>query len=250
MEQLGVATVEFVEKIEELIKAGQAPKLGVQEILGGTYVSGNWKKITPSSTSISLDSLSALVDFVKTTVEVNNKEFKFPLQVKVSEYEVVLQSSLDEELERNYIAKATPNNPNIKFGQFMSKEQFIIQLQTCFIETDNKIRLLEMVKLLSEESKVETLDDGIGQQITAQKGVSLRGAINLPPIINLVAYRTYKEVQQVETMYLLRAQDGGNLALFEADGGMWKHEASLRVSLYLRNELRNEIAKGEVVIIG
>ncbi len=250
MEQLGVATVNFVEKIEKLVKAGQVPQLGVQEILGSTYVSSNWQKIKPASDAVSLKSLSAFVDFVRTTVDVNSKEFSFPLQVKVSEFDVTLHSSLDEELDRNFIAKAVPNNPNIKFDSFMSKEAFIIQLQTCFIETDNKIKLLEMVKYLSDESKVETMDDGIGQQVTAQKGVSLRGAINLPPIINLTAYRTYKEVQQVETMYLLRAKDGGELALFEADGGMWKYEASLRVSAYLRDALKNEIAKGEVVIIG
>lgn len=251
MQELGIATVEFVGKIEELVVKAQEPRLAVEEVLGSTYVNEKWIKVKPEKCeTVELNSLRALVEFVRTTVATNDDEFKFPLQIKVSHYRIELLSSLDKDLDRNTIATVTPINPAIVFDRFMSKEQFIIQLQTCFVETDNKIALLEQVRYLSDETKVETMDDGISQQVTAQKGVALRKDIQLQPIVRLVAYRTYKEVAQPETMYLLRAQDGGQLALFEADGGMWKYEAACNVVEYLQDELDGEIVDGLVVVIG
>lgn len=40
------------------------------------------------------------------------------------------------------------------------------------------------------------------------------------------------------------------MALYEADGGMWKLEAQRNTSDYLREALAEEIANGTVVVVG
>lgn len=246
----GLATVGFVEKIEELVKAENEP-FEIQEVLGNTYVNKRWyevEKNKPQETK--LHSLKGLVDFVKTTVENNNCGLTLPLIIEASYTQMYVKTSLAEDSSRLTLAIVEPRIPNINFGYFMDIHKFIIQLQTCFEDTENKKALLEKIKYISAESKVETVDNGISHTVTATQGVALKKEINIPPIVKLVGYRTYREVEQPETMYLLRAEDGGELALFEADGGEWRYKAQNKVSTYLRNALQKEIEEGTVVVVG
>lgn len=57
--------------------------------------------------------------------------------------------------------------------------------------------------------------------------------ITLPPIVRLKPMNTYPEIDQVETMYLLRVNKDGEVALFEADGGRWRFEAQRRIVEYI-----------------
>lgn len=246
----GLATVEFVDKIRELVEAENEP-FEVKEVLGQTLVNKNWYRIEkdkPNETR--LNSLKGLVDFVKTTVENNNCGLTLPLIIEASYTTMYVKTSLAKDSSRLTLAIVDPRIPKINFGYFMDIHKFIIQLQTCFEDTDNKKALLDKIKYISTESKVETVDNGISHTVTATQGVALKKEINIPPIVKLVGYRTYREVEQPETMYLLRAEDGGELALFEADGGEWQYKAQTKVSNYLRDALQQEIKDGTVVIVG
>lgn len=250
MENINLATVEFVEKIEELVN-GQKEEFEQVDVLGKTLVNKKWievQKNTPSP--IPLNSLKSTITFIKTTIKNNNCNLTLPLIIESSHTDMYIRTSLAEDTSRVTLAQVSPTIPNICFGSFMDIQKFIIQLQTCFKDTENKSGLLENIKFLSTESKVETIDNGISQTVTATQGTALKKEINVPPIARLVAYRTYNEVEQPETMYLLRARDGGELALFEADGGSWKHESQRRVSTYLCTELAEEIKEGTVVVLG
>lgn len=199
---------------------------------------------------LKLSSLCALVDFVKTTVKTSKEMFSMPLILRASYSNIYMQSSLDKNMDRNTIAIVEPILPRIKFDYWMSMEEFIIQLQTCFVNTSNKMSLIDLVSKMTDETTVTHTDDGIGQKITVTKGTGLKEATVLQPIVRLVPYRTYQEVQQVETMYLIRVKDGGELKIIEADGGSWKSEAQRRVSTYLREELTDLIDSEDVVIVG
>lgn len=250
-----MATIEFIEKIEALVTdkieaSKEEPK--VYELNGKKYLNRTDLEILKreSCGRTELSSLKAVVDFVSTTIENNKDNVELPLLIYASHGNVNVVTSLDEHNDRNVVAIACPQNPNIRFNDYLSMEAFIIQLQTCFVDSKNKKILLDQVKYFSSESKVEAEDDGIGQKVVATQGTAIKKEISLQPIINLTAYRTYKEVEQPETMYLLRVRDGGQIALFEADGGMWKHDATLKVSAYLRKELAKLIEAGSVVVVG
>ena len=62
-------------------------------------------------------------------------------------------------------------------------------------------------------------------------------------------YRTFLEVEQPESEFLLRLDEDGNVGLFEADGGMWELEAKRRVAAYFEAKLELEISAGHVVVM-
>lgn len=245
-----LATVEFIEKIESLVE-GKKEEFQQVEVLGKTYVNKNWNRVDPKQVeAIRLHSLTAMVDFIKTTVENNNCGLTLPLVIEASHSTMKVITSLAEDSSRLTVAVVEPNIPDIRFDFFIDKENFIVQLQTCFEDSTNKTNLLESIKYISSEDKVVTEDNGVSQVVTMKQGTSLKSEVQINPIAKLIGYRTYKEIDQVETMYLLRLKDEGKLALFEADGGSWKYEAQKRVSKHLKDELSDLINKGTVVVIG
>lgn len=250
MENTSLATVEFIEKIEKLVEAKKEEFQQV-EVLGKTYVNKNWNRVDPKQAdAIRLHSLTAMVDFIKTTVENNNCKLTLPLIIEASHSDMKVMTSLAEDSSRVTVAIVEPNIPNIVFNRYMDKENFIIQLQTCFEDSLNKTNLLESIKYISSETKVASEDNGVSQVVTMKQGSQLKSEVQINPIAMLIGYRTYKEIDQVQTMYLLRLKDEGQLALFEADGGSWQYEAQLRVSKHLKEELTDLIDDGTVVVIG
>ena len=125
-------------------------------------------------------------------------------------------------------------------------------MQTCFVNTDNKRNLLELISSFVESEKLEVADNGISQTVTVEKGSAVKSKddVEVNPFVKLAAYRTYTEVMQPETMYLLRVKQGNRIALYEADGGKWKLEAQKRVAEYLHEGLSDLIEDGKVVVIG
>ena len=82
-------------------------------------------------------------------------------------------------------------------------------------------------------------DDGVTQQITAKTGIKLEN-VPVPNPVRLAAFRTFREVEQPESVYVLRLRRGPKLpqvALFIADGDAWKLEAMTRVFDFLKGAL-------------
>lgn len=72
--------------------------------------------------------------------------------------------------------------------------------------------------------------------------------VPIKPIVKLKPYRTFFEVEQPESEFLLRIGDGGQVGLFEADGGMWKMTARYTIKSYLQEALKEEINDGIVIV--
>lgn len=226
-----------------------AEKTEVMEINGETYVNGN--VLMPYyTTRMELNTLDAAIDFLRVTCP--NGKFYYPLIVSATHKEIEVYSSLDSYNKRNYVLSVKPVTPRITFDYYMDLEQFIIQLQTCFVDTANKQKLIELVSSFVESEKLEVADNGISQKVVVEKGAAIKSKneVEVNPFVRLAAYRTYAEVEQPETIYLLRVKQGNQIALFEADGGRWKLEAQKRVAGYLRGGLADLIEAGKVVVIG
>lgn len=229
--------------------AVKAEETEVKEINGETYVDG--KRWLPDYVSkMSLNSLNATIDFLHATCR--EGEFEYPLIVSCTHKDIEIYSSLDRYNKRNYVLEVSPVTPRILFNHYMDLEEFIIQLQTCFVDTINKQRLIELVSSFVESEKLEVADNGISQTVVIEKGAAVKSknSIEVNPFVRLAAYKTYVEVEQPETIYLLRVKQGNQIALFEADGGKWKLDAQKNVSSYLRNGLEDLIKDGKVVVIG
>ena len=227
-----------------------------KEIDGETYIKGQGVRRIENDhcECMTLNTLDAMITMIAEAA--NCKRFHLPLMVRVVGNTVDVFSAMDRFMERDHIAQSRPDVPTIRFNRYMPVEEFIIQLQTCFDEDENhnKSKLLAFVSKLSSEVKVEIEDDGISQKVTSSTGTAVKHSesIALPPIAKLKPMNTYPEINQVETMYLLRVNKDGDVALFEADGGRWRFEAQRRISEYISIELANlgfEINK-DVSIVG
>ena len=96
-------------------------------------------------------------------------------------------------------------------------------------------------------AKVIYNDNGIATTVTTQKGVALQSNEQIRPIITLKPYRTFQEVEQPESIFLIRINERG-ISFIEADGGMWKLRARETIKSYLGWKLKDEIENGSVVI--
>ena len=126
------------------------------------------------------------------------------------------------------------------FGAFMTQEEFAIQFRSLFVpNADNDTDyVLSFVSKLSGGTAITTEDDGVTQQVGVSRGVSgkLTAKENAKPIVKLAPYRTFREIEQPESEFLLRTRLSDNtptVALFEADGGAWRITAMKRIAEYI-----------------
>ena len=144
----------------------------------------------------------------------------------------------------------SPFDSQFKFGQYHEHEEFIVALQAIFEPTQSRTSLLSVIGNIKDEQVLESDDDGITQQVIGRKGIALNKAMAVPNPVILKPYRTFLEIDQPESPFILRVarQEKGlpQVALFEADGGRWKIEAISRI----RTWLQNKIGTLDVVILG
>ena len=238
-----------MEYVNKLTKKGQ--EIITKEIDGKVYIKGDYDVIpldTPDT--LYLNTLNGLVDYVREMLE-NSNEVK-PFLIEPNYDTVRVHSGLDERKDRTSLVFANTQSLDMKLDYYVEMEEFIIQLKSCFVETENLNRLVSIVSHITNESKVELQDDGFGLSVTQSSGVAIKQKENLSinPIVRLAPYRTFLEVEQPESCFLLRVKDGGRMMLKEADGGAWKLEAQRNVSNYLKEQLAEEIEQGLVKVIG
>lgn len=65
--------------------------------------------------------------------------------------------------------------------------------------------------------------------------------------MKLRPYRTFQEVEQPESTFLIRV-DERSIRFIGADGGMWKLKARQTIKEFLENHFTDEIESGTVVV--
>jgi hypothetical protein len=128
--------------------------------------------------------------------------------------------------------------PVFKFGQYYPLEAFIISLRSLFAETDDVDELIKILGRVEDSNVRQYADDGVSQTVTATVGIATKRDVTVPSVVRLTPWRTFPEVEQVESEFFLRLRKGDDdeppeAALFETDGGKWKIEAIKRIAAFL-----------------
>ncbi len=131
---------------------------------------------------------------------------------------------------------------------FRSYETAMIELRSKYQHTEDIDYLLKLLGSMTLENSVKSDDNGLNQQVTVRKGIALTENVPVKSIVRLKPYRTFFEIEQPESEFLLRIGDGGKVGLFEADGGMWKMTARYSIKAYLQDNLKEEIKNGNVIV--
>lgn len=167
----------------------------------------------------------------------------------VSPTDVRVFTGLDEDRKREHFYRCCADTPRISVNQAQSYQHAIIELRSLYIPNDGSAYLLRLLSSISEESKVVSSDNGVTQTVEAKKGINLSEQVPIEPRVILRPFRTFIEVDQPESEFLLRLEEGSRVALWEADGGVWKLEATRNVAAYFETELADLIEEGKVVVL-
>lgn len=198
--------------------------------------------------NIHLHSLDALVKFVNTEAV---KRYE-AVYITVPDHKTVECfthpfDSLRQNREYLYTADAT-DVPGWNEKVSLPFEEALISLRTRFQPTTDTDYALKLLSDITTGSKVTFNDNGVATSVVTKKGIDLQSNTAIRPIIKLRPYRTFQEVAQPESQFLIRINER-NITFIEADGGMWKLEARNTVKKYLEEALEAEIQAGAVVVV-
>lgn len=220
------------------------------QINGQTYSSQLLRRVEayiPTTECINVTSLASIVKLVK--AEMCKMNDVSPLFIRVDNpRKVSVFSTYGQEYKRHYLYEATCDVPDFRDG-FRSHDEAIIELRSRFFQSEGSDYLLDLLSRISKESVVSSEDNGVSQTVEARKGISLKEKVQIRPRILLRPYRTFLEVAQPESEFILRLNDNGDVGLFEADGGAWKLEAKKNVMEYFEGALSDLVTSGGVVVM-
>lgn len=207
----------------------------------------------PTIETLRTDNLSSIVNFIKHAWDADLQDMDDTVQ-KIIHVEdagkVNLYSSVCNEcMDRQKFMTAEWAGNKFPFGQFMDAEKFNILLQTCFMETDDLKVIQQVVGNLRDEAVQNYGDDGVSQSVTIRTGIATVGQVRVPSPAKLRPYRTFLEVEQPASLFILRMREGGQCALFEADGGLWRETARQNIRNYFEYELEKMVSEHKVVIL-
>ncbi len=242
---------ELAEKIEELVNAQVKPEIvKVNDVDYVKTYQGYAELYKPSVETVQLNSLSGLVEMVKTVIMNGELKKTMPLVINIDVNNIKVTTSHDVAGKYDLIVVSDPLLPVLSLGHSQSVEELIIKLSTAFINTANTERFIESISNLRIVEEVEFNDDGIGQTVTAKKGAQVNQKYTVTPIVKLKPIRSYAEIEQVESKFLFRVNQTGSVTLHEADGGQWKYEVQKRIVEYLNDNLKELVENGQVKVIG
>jgi hypothetical protein len=203
----------------------------------------------PQAQGLKLHTLSGLVEYVQRDMDAGLENGAVVHVLSHNHVQVI--SSIDgRHKRRDVFATAQIEDYNFSFDAFLDCETFIIGLQSHFdVKAFDAPTVLKIVGNIKQENVRTASDDGVTQSVVARTGIAKVAEVEVPNPVELRPFRTFLEVEQPSSTFVLRMRQGreGQLptcALFEADGGKWK----LRAIENIRDYLKAELVEGITVI--
>lgn len=218
------------------------------EINGQTYTDGNLTRIPPHvdrPRSIDVTGLDSICKLIRTELD---KLDTIVMVQAVSYRTVEVMTTYQADFSRNILYQAKADVPGLREG-WREREQALIELRSLFIPNEGTAYLLDLLSRMSNDDSVSTTDNGVTQTVETRQGVALKQVEEIKPRVSLQPFRTFLEVAQPESEFLLRVDAEKGIGFFEADGGVWKLEAKRNIVHYFEEHLEDLIKTGKVVVM-
>lgn len=243
----------FIEALDERLRRPRLSKVNGIEHLSLPNAEGAFEVVdlpekTPLPESLLLSTLESLCEYAKSRAR--DGEIATDLIAHIVDPRTVrlLGKLTGYFQERPELARAVAPDlsSQFSFGKFYSQSPFVIALQVAFVESVERRSLLSLAGNMREGSETKASDDGVSQSVVSSTETRLVGMTEIPNPITLAPYRTFLELDQPESPFIVRAQGGDEdeipeLALFEADGGKWKLDAIASIKQYLTEHLPADV---------
>lgn len=205
------------------------------EIDGQTYTS---KQVfippaDPTPATLRVYTLAAVTDFVKdfNQGEIDCIHVESPTKVQI-------YGPLEgRHKQRPCYLTAAFNAPAFSFDKYHDQEDFIIGVQACFVPTDQRAALLALVGNLTDEAVRNLSDDGVTQTVAVRRGISMAAPASVPNPVRLNPYRTFPEIAQPTSDFILRVRAGCEVALFKTADTAWCLAAIQDIAAFLGERL-------------
>ena len=219
------------------------------DIHGDTYSDHDLVRIKPHidrPANLSVSGLDSIVKLVRNELDMFEN---LPVFIRVDDARTVsVFTTYDDMMCRDSLYTAKCDVPGFRDG-FREYEQAIIELRSKFSPGPGVDYLLDLLSRMSKDSGVTTRDNGVSQEVEARQGVSLKALVQVKPRVALRPFRTFLEVEQPESEFLLRVDPNEGIGFFEADGGIWKLEAKKNIADYFLKNMGDLIDAGKVVVM-
>jgi len=235
---------ETIEKVEQMTKDSY-----LVEVDGRQYTAANLHPVmyNPKPSALTVHNLRGFCGFINNDIDKLIKGKPFLIVVN-NHKSVDLVSEVDADDKKRTVLVSARINEELKefpFGRFLSQEEFAITFRSLFKQRkgDDFEYVLSYASKLVGGTQIEGDDDGITQKVGVKRGLSgtLKEKVELKPIVKLSPYRTFREVEQPESEFLLRVRltndDVPTVALFEADGGAWVNDATENIVKYIQSSV-------------
>lgn len=173
------------------------------ELNGQTYTDGNLTRIPPHvdrPEAISVSGLDGVCKLIRTELE----KVGTTIMVQAKSYKSVeVMTTYLPDFSRNILYRAEADAPGLRTG-FRGREVALIELRSLFIPNEGTAYLLDLLSRMTDEKSVSTNDNGVTQTVEARQGVALSALVEVKPRVMLRPFRTFLEVEQPESEFLLR----------------------------------------------
>ncbi|MDR1353530.1 MAG: hypothetical protein LBK05_09650 [Treponema sp.] len=236
---------ETIEKIEQLV----SDRL-VVEVGGRKYSPARLSPVMyePRPATLGVHNLRGFCGFINNDIDKRIAGRPCLIVVESPEKAILVSAVSGEDLKREALVEAAIDGglEKFPFGKFLSQEEFAISFRSLFVpkKGDDFEYVLSYASKLTGGTQIDGDDDGITQQVSVKRGLSgaLKDKVSLKPVVKLSPYRTFREVGQPESEFLLRVRLDNNdvptVALFEADGGAWINRATENIVQYIQNAVK------------
>ena len=218
----------------------------VLEVGDFKYIKDGYEKVNlPNVNTLLVRTLRGFVEFVKDFKVPENEE----LMILVNDHHSAdLVGKIDPIYKNRQIYCSSKININMPiFNEWRRAEDFNIFIQVFFNDKGDKKIVLDTMSRVTNEASEITSDDGTKQDVTLRKGVTLRDNAVVPNPCSLAPKRTFPEIDQPESKFVLRVDKQACIKLFEADGGHYKLDAIQGIKDYIKENLGDNI---KIPIIG
>ncbi len=223
-----------IEKIEEMAQARKL-KFGDREFTDKHIFPVREAECDP----VTLRTLTGLRSFYSTSVENGSIQADgYTVIVEAVDRVSLVSGIYGPTRQREVLAEVDDYPVEHFFDRYLSLEKFNVYLQSCFVQDATTKDILKVTGNIVVGAEASYTDDGTTQRVTAKAGITRVENIVVPNPVTLRPYRTFPEVEQPREKLVLRLKAGGEkekptAALFEADGGRWRNEATANIGAYL-----------------
>lgn len=237
------------EALEYLVGLGKVRTL---EINGETYSTVPMHYVKPFEympETLTVNGLDSIVKLIRSEMDRFNAvagSGKMLIQV-VSAKEVRVYTNLDYMYRRMYPYRALLDAKGFCPG-WRELDSAVMDLKCGCMKDENRDYVLRLISSLSSTESNSVEDNGVTQVVTVRKGIAMKGTEEIRELVELTPYRTFREVAQPRSQFVIRVKDG-KVGILEADAGVWELQAKLRIKEYFEDHMKEFIDLGTVVVM-